>query len=205
MASSHYSTSNARLIVAFSTVFLVASAALCFAGNFNRDFDIAWGEGRAKIMKDGNLATLSLDKASGSGIQSKSEYLFGKIDLQIKLVPGNSAGTVTAYYVSCSIFILFSSDLDESCLININFLAGRSCHLKAQHMMRSISSSWEISAATHTFFTQMFTRKEKVTGSSSSTSGSTQLPISIPTPFSGIPEPSCKCCNSLSLCIYDYI
>ncbi|KAL4035898.1 hypothetical protein IC575_004608 [Cucumis melo] len=64
------------------------------------DFDITWGDGRAKILENGELLTLSLDKASGSGFQSKSEYLFGKIDMQLKLVPRNSAGTVTAYYLS---------------------------------------------------------------------------------------------------------
>ncbi|PIA32896.1 hypothetical protein AQUCO_04300081v1 [Aquilegia coerulea] len=83
-------------------VCLLATAAFMVAnaGNFNQDIDITWGDGRAKILNDGQLLTLTLDKASGSGFQSKNEYLFGKIDMQLKLVSGNSAGTVTAYYLS---------------------------------------------------------------------------------------------------------
>ncbi|PKI55676.1 hypothetical protein CRG98_023892 [Punica granatum] len=82
-----------------SAVFLGALA-VASAGNFYRDFHITWGDQRAKILNGGQDLTLSLDRASGSGFKSKNEYLFGRIDMQIKLVAGNSAGTVAAYYLS---------------------------------------------------------------------------------------------------------
>ncbi|KAK4483359.1 hypothetical protein RD792_010545 [Penstemon davidsonii] len=99
MASSYINGGFSILFVALVVLVNTCRVAKA-AGNFYHDFDLTWGENRAKIFREGQLLSLSLDKTSGSGFQSKKEYLFGRIDMQLKLVAGNSAGTVTAYYLS---------------------------------------------------------------------------------------------------------
>lgn len=90
-----------RISVVLLLLFIVSSSlTVASAGTFYEDFDLTWGDQRAKILDNGELLTLSLDQICGSGFQSKREYLFGRIDMQLKLVSGNSAGTVTAYYLS---------------------------------------------------------------------------------------------------------
>ncbi|CAL5186443.1 unnamed protein product [Lathyrus oleraceus] len=66
--------------------------------NFFKSMHITWGAQHALLQ--GDDLQLMLDESSGSGAKSKKSFLFGTIETRIKLVPGNSEGIATSYYLS---------------------------------------------------------------------------------------------------------
>lgn len=88
------------LSIVFLLLWGTAASSRVNSGNFYQDFDITWAPDHARFLNGGQQMQLLLDRASGSGFASKKKFLFGNIGMQIKLVAGDSAGTVTAYYLS---------------------------------------------------------------------------------------------------------
>ncbi|KAG2574499.1 xyloglucan endotransglucosylase/hydrolase 2-like [Panicum virgatum] len=83
---------------------MMAAAAVSWVaaggGRMTDQVDILWGPTQLINGSNGDQTIgLSLDRVMGSGFRSKTSYLFARIDIDIKLVAGNSAGTVTTVYL----------------------------------------------------------------------------------------------------------
>ncbi|TQD75846.1 hypothetical protein C1H46_038615 [Malus baccata] len=87
-------------IMAFSlSAFVIfALLGLVSSAKFEELFQPTWALDHFNY--EGEQVHMKLDNFSGAGFQSKNKYLFGKVSIQIKLIEGDSAGTVTAFYMS---------------------------------------------------------------------------------------------------------
>ncbi|KAK6916279.1 Xyloglucan endo-transglycosylase, C-terminal [Dillenia turbinata] len=85
------------LNIVFSQISL---AYVVSTGDFNKDFFVTWSPSHINTSADGRSRSLKLDQESGAAFASNDMFLFGQIDMQIKLIANYSAGTVLAFYLS---------------------------------------------------------------------------------------------------------
>lgn len=139
---------------------------------------------------------VSWSRLTGTGFQSKGFYLFGHFSMHIKLVPGDSAGTVTAFYVrffiSASYVLLLFNNVHACLTKHFVFDSCFSCLPKTRSTTRSTLSSWGTDQGSLIFFRQTYSREAVETGSRGSTYGSIRQKRTTPTPCCGTCTRLCK-------------
>ncbi|KAL4286334.1 hypothetical protein S245_065998 [Arachis hypogaea] len=68
--------------------------------SFDQNYKVIWGDNHVVSLNQGTEIQLLMDNSSGSGFGSKKNYGSGFFHLRIKVPGGDSAGVVTAYYMT---------------------------------------------------------------------------------------------------------
>lgn len=96
MGSKEQSLALVVVLIVAAMLLQCTESLVPFGANYGASTDAT----HTRVQAGGDHVDLVLDATSAAAFASKNKYLFGSIGMGTKLVPGNSAGTVTAYYLS---------------------------------------------------------------------------------------------------------
>ncbi|XP_057482993.1 xyloglucan endotransglucosylase/hydrolase protein 2-like [Actinidia eriantha] len=81
-------------------IVLLSSGARTTDSSFDVNYYVTWGNNHVLSLNQGREIQLSMDNTSGAGFGSKLVYRSGFFHLRIKLPDKDSAGVVTAFYLT---------------------------------------------------------------------------------------------------------